>query len=59
MFDLSIFNVDCDLKSNSLENRRNDENQHVKSHNLLCVSIGLVTRTTTKRIKKDIQWVNS
>jgi hypothetical protein len=43
---------DDNSRSNSFEERGNDENHQAISHNLLHVSIGPVTRSSDKKIKE-------
>ena len=54
IYNLSLFDVGDDLKLNSFENRGTDKNQEASPNDPLEISIGLITRSKVKKIKKAL-----
>jgi hypothetical protein len=54
IYNLSLFDVGDDLKLNSFENRETDKNQEASPNDPLEISIGLITRSKVKKIKKAL-----
>ena len=52
--DLSLFDVGDDSRSNSFEERGNDENQQAPLKDPLHVPVGPITRARSKKIKESL-----